>query len=559
MNDLDILRMASAGESYALEFKSDHRHRLSDRDIVEAVVCLCNGSGGVLLIGVEDDGEITGAQHRHDGKTDPLRLQAYVSNKTVPPVAVTVDVILIGAAEVVAISVPDVQTIVGTSSGLYVRRATRMDGGPECIPFPAHEMLSSRIERGEVDYAAIPEPAARMSDLDPGEFDRFRRLVARSSASHDHVLAGLSDMEIGRALQVITMDRDEPALTRGALLLFGRPDALHAYVPTHETAFQVLKGQAVAINEFATEPLLKTAETLYARVQSQNTETELNVGVMRIAIPRIPPAATRELIANALVHRDFTRIGPIRVAINEDVIEVVSPGGFPRGVTLENFLSATQPRSRLLADAFMRAGLVERTGRGINRVYESVLRTGREAPDYSRTSEDHVAVTVAIADSNLNLVRFLLEHEESMGKTFALADLQVLHALRTEPRISGPDLARVLQKSDLQTKATLTRMIESGFVEARGDGRARRYSLAAATYRSLVNPTAYVRVQPFDDIQREQMVMTYVESHGQITRRDVAELCGVTPGQARKLLKELTSAGKLVLRGERRGAHYVHS
>jgi ATP-dependent DNA helicase RecG len=65
------------GETYEIEFKGEQRAALSDRDLVEAVVCLANGSGGVLLVGVEDDGTVTGARPRHEaGATDTLRAQA---------------------------------------------------------------------------------------------------------------------------------------------------------------------------------------------------------------------------------------------------------------------------------------------------------------------------------------------------------------------------------------------------------------------------------------------------------------------------------------------------
>jgi ATP-dependent DNA helicase RecG len=80
-----VAQWTSAGESYDVEFKGEERERLNDRDLIEAVVCLANGRGGVLLVGVEDDGRITGARPRHEsGRTDPLRLQALIANSTQP-------------------------------------------------------------------------------------------------------------------------------------------------------------------------------------------------------------------------------------------------------------------------------------------------------------------------------------------------------------------------------------------------------------------------------------------------------------------------------------------
>ena len=103
--------------------------------------------------------------------------------------------------------------------------------------------------------------------------------------------------------------------------------------------------------------------------------------------PAYSETAFREALANALTHRDYTRRGAMHVQWNSEQLEVSSPGGFPEGIRLDNLLvAAPHPRSPLLADAFKRTGLVERTGRGINRMFAEQLRVGRPAPDYGRST-----------------------------------------------------------------------------------------------------------------------------------------------------------------------------
>lgn len=88
----EVRSWLAGGENYRVEFKSERRKPLNDRDLVEVVVCLANGAGGVLLIGVEDDGTPTGARPRHEGKrTDPSRVQALIANNTQPAVATKID------------------------------------------------------------------------------------------------------------------------------------------------------------------------------------------------------------------------------------------------------------------------------------------------------------------------------------------------------------------------------------------------------------------------------------------------------------------------------------
>lgn len=557
MDVSEVRLLAAAGETFTVEFKSEQRHPFNDTALVEAVVCLANGHGGILLLGIEDDGTITGARPRHGKVSDPGRVEALLSNRTIPPIETTVSTAEVDHNTVLIVEVEKSKTVVGTTGGLYVRRALSVDGTPTCVPYAAHEMLASEIDRGALDYAAIAEPHATMADLDPLEFERFRSVVARSGASADNQLPDLSNEEILRALGVAKLVDGTTRLARGALLLFGRARSIERFIPTHEVAFQVLRGDKVETNEFSRDPLFKAAELLFDRVQSRNPEEEVEYGLLRINIPLVPPVATREAIANALVHRDYTQLGPVRVQFEDDGIEITNPGGFPTGVTLNNLLDSSQPRSPLLAGAFKRIGLVERTGRGVNRIYDSLLRIGREAPDYSRSTDHRVTVVLPTTAADLPLVRFMIDHEESTGQRFRLADIQILHELRREPRLSVPEIAKVLQKSESETRTALGRMLENGLVEQRGNGRTRRYMLTAVVYRSLESTLAYVRVHPFDDIQHEQMVLKYIEAQGSITRKQAGDLCGLTPSQSGTLLHRMRAVGAIALRGEKRGSHYV--
>ncbi len=146
----------AAGERYDVEFTGEHRGPLNDRELVEAVVCLANGSGGVLLVGVEDDGTPTGARPRHEsGRTDILRLQALIANNTQPPVATSVSIVDLDGASVIVVEIPDSPRVVGTTRGTYLRRAIGGDGRPTCVPYHAHEMLAHEVDRGAVDYAGV--------------------------------------------------------------------------------------------------------------------------------------------------------------------------------------------------------------------------------------------------------------------------------------------------------------------------------------------------------------------------------------------------------------------
>lgn len=550
-----IAQMLAGGERYNVEFKGEERGPLNDRDLVEAVVCLANGSGGTLLVGVEDDGRVTGARPRHEAKvTDPLRVQALIANTTQPPLATTVAVVEIEGNDVIAITVPDSPRVVGTTRGTYVRRAISADGSPMCLPFHAHEMLAHEVDRGAVDWAALPVSGATWDDLDPLEFERLRRLVGAAGDNADRVLATLSDREIATALGVLRADNE---VTTGALLLFGQESALARFLPTHEAAFQVLRGLEVEVNEFFHLPLLRLAEELFGRFRARNREEELDFGLVRVAVAAYSQTAFREALANALIHRDYTRRGAVHVQWSEDQLEMASPGGFPSGVRIDNLLVAPpHPRSPVLADAFKRTGLVERTGRGINRMFAEQLRVGRPAPDYGRSSEDHVVAVLPGGPANLAMTRWVLEQEQQQGTPLSLSELQVLSELARERRATTAELAHVLQRTDAETRTLLTRMVERGWVEARGERKGRSWHLSAAVYRVLETPAGYVRVRGFEPLQQEQMILQYVDAHGEINRTQAADLCTIAPDQASRVLRRLAARGELVMRGERRWATY---
>ena len=145
------------------------------------------------------------------------------------------------------------------------------------------------------------------------------------------------------------------------------------------------------MSERFTGPLFKVAERFDRFLEVRNTTTELMVGLIRINLDLIPEPTRREAIANALVHRDYSELGPTAVRITDTHFGVSNPGGFPPGVTIDNLLDQSRPRSPILADAFQRAGIVDRKGKGINEMFESQLRAGRDAPDYSDSTSSLVS------------------------------------------------------------------------------------------------------------------------------------------------------------------------
>lgn len=552
--------LIQAGESLDVEFKGERSQLVSDSELVEAAVCLANRSSdqpGWLLLGVEDDRSVTGARPRHHDRTDPLRLQALIANRTRPSLSVRVEVLSLEGKEVIAIEVPTGRVPVGTADGKYLRRAIGGDGKPACQPMHFHEMQSLQADRGLLDDSALVVPEARWEDLDPLEFERFRRFVRESQGRGDVSLVELPDGELAKALGVVQANHEVSAVRVAGLLLFGREEALRRLLPTHEVAFQVLVGQRVEVNDFFRWPLLRVMEELLARFRARNREEEVMVGLLRVGVPDYPPAAFREGVANALIHRDYTRLGAVHVQWHDDRIEISNPGGFPKGVRLDNLLvTAPQPRNPLLADAFKRAGVVERTGRGIDTIFFEQLRSGRPAPSYERSNESGVVLVLPGGEASLDFVRLVVE-ESQADRILSLDDLLILNHLWFDRQLTTADAVRLIQKPEAEARSRLQRLVEAGLVEPRGERKGRLWHLSASAYRRLGQKAAYIRQRRFEPLQQEQLVLQFVEKHGRITRREAADLCQLSPLQARDLLARLVKGRKLARHGARRGAFYV--
>ncbi|WP_339504514.1 ATP-binding protein [Pseudomonas sp. RL_105y_Pfl2_101] len=540
-------------ESLTVEFKSD-RSKLPDRELIEALVCLANAEGGELWLGVEDDGTPTGLHAEHCLLAG---LAGMVAARTSPSLNVQAEAIDVDGVTVACIHVPKAQGEVATTSGVYLRRRLKHDGTPECVAMLPHERNSRASNFGLLDVSAQPVAGATLADLDPLERERLRQAVQQYGG--DRVLLELDDEALDGALLLTARQSDGsrvPTLT--GLLLIGRETSLRQLVPTHEFAFQVLAQQAVRFNEFRRFPLLKALDWLETNFRPYNPEEELQVGLFRVPVPKVDLGAFREAVANALVHRDYHGRGAVHVRLEDDALVVSNPGGLVDGVTLANLLvTEPRPRNPALADAMKRVGVVERSGRGVDKIFRGMLKFGRPAPDYSYTTAQSVVLRLPTAEADLDFRRLVVEHERATNAELPIDSLIALAALRETKRVTADELAVQIQRDTASAKRTLEALTEAGLVEAHGSTRGRSYTLSASLYQAVGDKAGYTRQAGFAPIQHEQMVLNYVQQHGQIKRAEVMGLCRISTDQAAKLLKKLKDKGAIAQSGKNRGATYT--
>ena len=187
---------------------------------------------------------------------------------------------------------------------------------------------------------------------------------------------------------------------------------------------------------------------------------EVIQGAERKNVERIPEAAFREAIANALIYRVWDVESQIRVLMFDDRIEIISPGGLPSGITEEEYLSGKLSvlRNRNLANVFYRLGFVEIFGTGITRI-KQLYEAGLRKPDFE-VSENTIKIMLPVFEENMNLT----EDERTVYKILSKTVLKPISKIA--PYVSFGKSKTIQILKDLSQK---------GIVTVEGKGRGTKY------------------------------------------------------------------------------------
>ena len=558
------LRGIPTREDLGCEFKSD-RKRLPDGELIDAVVALSNTNGGTIYLGVEDDGTPTGI---HDEHADPVGLSALVSNRTMPPVPVRATLLRLSpdgapdeaGVQVMQIEVPKSNAIVASRDGKILRRLVKADGSPESAPMYPYEIITRLSTIGQLDYSALPLPDASMDDFSKDELARLRDILSRNRNSGDQALLELPDDEMLSALRMATTVDGRRVPTVTGMLLAGGREAIARFVPTSRAAFQVLEGTEVRVNQDFDQPLLYTIEKMGEMLEPWNPEREYEEGLFRRSVPEFDRRAFREALVNAFGHRDYAAVGGVRVLVDDEGLTISNPGGFVEGVSVDNLLTVEpHGRNECLMAALKRIGLAEKTGRGVDRIYEGSLYCGRPLPDYSSSTSTNVTVFIARSAPDRAFMRLIGEERERTGRQLSLRSLLVLNALRQRGRLTLAGLCEQVHASESAARSTVENLVEAGLVECAGSNGGRAYRLGGAYSRSGGEAGPARRLDAERTRCQELILELAREQGGTITRRDVERLLHLEGKQAYREISRLVHDGKLEAVGRGRGARYIVS
>ena len=362
----DIRRWLGEPEGERLEFKEAHNN-FHFETLVDYCVALANEGGGKILLGVTDarPRRVIGSNaFREPGRTE-AGLYDRLRHR------IPIEEAMHDGQRLLIVHVPS--RLPGTAweyEGRYLRRA-----GDALVAIPGNELQAMFAEAGP-DYSAHTIDAGS-EVLAADAVLEFRRRWARKSGN-PRVLDWTDNELLANAELLV-----DGQATIAALVLLGTRDALGRHLAQAEIVFEYRSDEAAGPAQERLElreGFLSIHDVLWERINRRNDRQSYQDGLFRYDIPTFDEVAVREALLNAVAHRDYRLGGSIFVRQYARRLEVVSPGGFPIGITPDNILDQQNPRNRRLAEALGKCGLIERAGQGLNLMVESAVRQSKPLP-----------------------------------------------------------------------------------------------------------------------------------------------------------------------------------
>ena len=534
-------------ESLSVEFKSVPKSGLSDSAILDTVIGMTNTYGGILYIGVDNDGTISGIPAESKW-ANPTKVSAFVADNTVPLLFVECERHNIDNKIVVSVTIPRKNAIGQLRAAKCYKDDSKLIKRQKNVPLYPFQYTTRLSDLGFLDFSDTVHPDAHYDDLNKEERNKIRRLI-KNFKTTDADLLELDDEDFDKALGFVKSDGDTIKPTVCGLLMIGHKDRLKTLIPTAGAAFQLLEGTKVRFNFEIDLPLVSCFEELLNYFKYNNKETELLEGLIRQPIPTYSEKAYREALINAFCHRDYTKLGRVCVRMSDEMLEITSPGGFIQGVTLNNLMTV-EPHGRnpRLADVFKRIGLAERTGRGVDLIYEGSILYGKIWPDYSESTTEYVKLLIPNTAADQPFIRMLNKYNLQDKAELNVLDLLILSLLRRFKRLTLEELISETHFSQTRVITSVTKLSENGLLETQG--------IRSKTYILSPNYNHFDTTSPKETVPVADAVYALIGRQGELKSSQIKkELC-LTDNQARRVLNELIQKNKICALGERRWRTY---
>jgi len=442
------------GEGLTAEFKERYTPRID-----EDIVAFANAKGGTLLLGVRDDGNVVGERLTND-----LKAKINSLARNCKP-AITTEFSQVG--EVVAVVVPEgTEKPYSCGSGYY----RRLDGNTQKM---SHDEL--RIMFAENEHLPFEEKTVKGFSFDDVSKAKIRAFTKEAAIR----IGSAAVPDFLRSLKVA----DETRVKNAGILFFAKDayDHLHQAQMTL-LAFKGTDRLHIYDRRDVRDDLLTQFNEAVGFLQKHlNVRSEI-LGVNREDIYEIPIGVLREALVNALMHRDYSITGTqVSVEVHDDRVEIVNPGGLPKGLSVRNLGTVSIRRNELISDLFFRLHKVERIGMGIQKMKEAMVAAGlrepafasdaffratfQRSPEFALKEGKGKGVREKFGEGAEELVEKL---QEKLGEKLAENERHILRLIHSNRRISISDMAKEVGISTTAVHKNLTKLKQRGILRRVG-------------------------------------------------------------------------------------------
>jgi len=470
---MSLIESIRQGESKTLELKA----RLPQHEqIAKTAVAFANTSGGRLVLGVSDDRQVIGLPEE-----DVLAVQSQIGsiifdrcNPAILPEMYTAN--LEGKTVLV------VEVFRGNLLPYYLKDEGKSQG--------TYLRVGSSNRKADFEHILELERQRRNQSFDEEVYrdTTLSALDLRPLLTRFAEIGKPLDPEKLKNLKLVQQEQGTDYPTQGLMILLG----LLPHVATKCARF---KGKDMSVfldrKEYAGD-LFTQLEQVEAFVKNHISLRGEIKGLRRTDTYEIPEAALREALVNAVIHRDYTNQGrDIKVGVYDDIVNVVSPGGFPNTLTAEALLEGrSEIRNRVIARVFKELGYIEQWGSGIQRIKSACIAQGLAEPRI-REKGDFVDVEFyrpaagAMPDiegknsaSPADNRRIPADNRRIPADAITPQEQLILGHVKATSTVSAAVAVTLLAVKPSRAREILKAMTEKGLLEKRGQARNTCYVLA---------------------------------------------------------------------------------
>lgn len=338
----DIKSIIDTGEGYYTEFK-----RSLDKSLIEEVCAFANASGGKIILGVADNGDIVGIDTSNKTRS---KIQD-ILRQLQPQLNVSIEI----DHNIIIIDIPS-----GEEKPYACSRGFFMKMGANTQKLERNEIVNFYKSEGRIRFEElINEDANFERDFDKNAFKYF---IERAGITRN--------LNIKSLLQNFKCLTNDNHMTNLGVLFFAKDiDFIMNYALVDCILFHGDDRIKILNRRQYKGNIIENIENALAFIQKHtNVEYVITGKPRREEIPDYPEEALREAIVNAVCHRDyFIRETNVVIEVFKNQVKISNPGGLPKGLDLKKFGTQSFPRNQLIASMLHRANYIEKAGTGIKR------------------------------------------------------------------------------------------------------------------------------------------------------------------------------------------------